>query len=97
MKQSISYKGKPFNVKVDYLLRPECVCCKKKGFLYLHHLKYAYTVKEVRANPLLALDNTICVCYKCHEVANAMRKLLEADDQVVTRLIELIRLKTYYN
>lgn len=94
-KQNVTYKGHQFKVDVDYPVRgPCCDCCKKKGFVALHHLKYAYPIAEVRKNHMLALDNTICLCYTCHELANSMRKLLDADDKVLERLTELVRLKT---
>jgi hypothetical protein len=40
-----------------------------------HHWRYAYAWKTVRANPELALENTVEYCFKCHPIADAVRLL----------------------
>jgi len=39
----------------------------------LHHWTYAYETKTVKKNPLLALENTIEVCYGCHKICDWLR------------------------
>ena len=61
----------------------KCQCCGKIvgeeiKVTALHHWYYAYQPETVRKNPVLALDNTIEVCYGCHQVADAIRALLYA-------------------
>ena len=54
-----------------------CQACKTKGRTELHHTRYAYSTKMVRAHPLMVLDFTIELCYLCHKVADYLRNLLE--------------------
>jgi hypothetical protein len=97
MKDRVTYKGRRFTVEADFIRSKTCECCKKSGRkLYLHHLKYAYPMKEVRKNPKLALDNTITLCFTCHDVANTIRKLIEADEEILEKLIKLIHLKSLF-
>lgn len=47
----------------------------------LHHWKYAYSTKEVRANPQFALENTIGLCYLCHRVADHIKNVLKDSER----------------
>ncbi len=42
-----------------------------------HHWKYAYQYKTVKANPELALENTSEYCYRCHQIADAIKVLTD--------------------
>ena len=42
----------------------------------LHHWFYKYDVKTVKKNPLLALENAVELCYRCHKIADAFRSLI---------------------
>ena len=59
-----------------------CVCEKEFKKIDMHHFKYAYKTDEVRKNPQLALENTIPVCYYCHRIADALRKIEENEERV---------------
>ena len=79
MKFRVRYRRARVTVEGD---RPKYCAARhimKKGKvrIELHHWKYAYTTKEVRANPQLALENTIPFCYQCHRVADHIKNLLE--------------------
>lgn len=54
----------------------KCECCgkipKPRG-INLHHWVYAYTTKEVRENPKLAIKNTSLLCFACHRIGDAIR------------------------
>lgn len=55
-------------------------CGRKRGdeikTTQLHHWYYAYETKTVKKNPLLALENTVEVCFNpCHKAADALRAL----------------------
>jgi len=82
----------PFNPR-----KGVCEACGKsvaKGEIKLtalHHWWYAYRVKTVRENPLLALENTSELCYGCHEVADAIRALLYAKPERVVKVARLLR------
>ena len=98
--------GHRTTVEVPYLIRKGiCEACgksKKKREIkstHLHHWRYAYKWSSVKKNPELALENTIELCYACHEIADAIRRLSEfrkervalilnsAPDRVRNRLI----------
>lgn len=57
----------------------------------LHHWWYAYQPETVRKNPILALDNTIEVCYGCHQVADAIRALLYASPSRVAMVANCLK------
>lgn len=65
-----------------------CRICGKQGPTDLHHIRYTYTVKEVRKEPGKALENTIEVCRgprgsgSCHDIMNAIRLLIEAEERL---------------
>jgi hypothetical protein len=75
MKTRIRYRNA--RVSVELKKAGLCQACKAKGCTEMHHYFYAYSSSEVRAAPALALDNTIELCYKCHRIADALRKLLK--------------------
>jgi len=56
----------------------------------LHHWKYEFSVPKVRKNPELALKNTVELCYGCHQVADAFRKILERSDESLPILISIL-------
>ena len=91
MKQNITYRGKGFKVDVPYKIRTGvCECCGKEGFTARHHWVYKYKVKEVRKNPLLALENTTELCYpKCHDVANALNLIHKIPIEIIKKLEQL--------
>lgn len=69
----------------------KCECCFKVvgrdiKVTALHHWWYAYQPETVRKNPILALDNTVEVCYGCHQVADALRALLYASPSRVAKI-----------
>ena len=71
MKQNLRYKRKRVTVNVDYPIRKGiCECCRRKGKTQLHHWKYSYTSKQIKNNPILALENTTELDFYCHRLAN---------------------------
>jgi len=94
-KQTVSYRGKPIRVAVDYPVRKKiCQCCGKKGLTSLHHWSYEYPVKEIRKCPILVLQNTTELCFLCHDKANTLRKYYEIDKATIDRLDSLILTST---
>lgn len=90
MKQRIVYKKRSFVLDVDFLIRKgQCACCGRKGLTSLHHWKYEFPLKEVRKDKIKALKNTTELCFKCHELANALRKINEAKPEIINKLKEL--------
>ena len=58
----------------------------------LHHWSYSYTSQTVKANPLLALDNTNELCYYCHtQLADPIRALLHANPERVVNVARLLK------
>ena len=77
-----SRRGKKVRIMVPYPRNPRTGTCKvcgkskEKGEIkttQLHHWHYAYSVETVKKNPLLALDNTVEVCFGCHRIADWLR------------------------
>jgi predicted metal-dependent hydrolase len=92
MRQSITYRGKQIFFNISHNIRKGiCECCgDKESRTNLHHWKYKYKVKEVRKNPLLALENTTELCFpKCHDVANALNLIKKTDKKIIEKLEEL--------
>jgi hypothetical protein len=65
-----------------------CACCGKSihkivngepeiKLTALHHWMYAYKPETVKNNPILILDNTVEVCYACHQVADGLRGIMK--------------------
>lgn len=77
-------KGKP-------ALSGRCAACGTKGRTELHHYIYAYPLSRVRSSPNLALDNTIELCFHCHEIANCYRKLV--DDPFRANMVQVALIK----
>ena len=75
-------------------LNVRCECCGKQHKISTHHFVYLYTTKEVRANPNLALLNTVHVCFPCHRVANAEKLLQETKPEIRAKLSKLQLEKT---
>jgi hypothetical protein len=74
----------------------KCQCCGKIigeeiKTTQLHHNWYAYQPETVKKNPILALDNTIEVCYGCHQIADAIRALLYASPSRVSRVANQLK------
>ena len=98
MKQKLKYRKLTIVVDVPYKIRKGiCAVCnrsvanKEIKVTQLHHWKYAYGNKRVKQNPLLALDNTIELCYPDHTRADAIRELLRfKDGENIARILELM-------
>jgi len=90
----VSYKRVRAKIKWNPR-RHVCECCGAKGWTSLHHWKYAYSSAEVRKDNTLAVHYTTELCFPCHELANAMRKLYEEDPElrIITKSKKLQKLK----
>lgn len=56
----------------------------------LHHWKYAYAPETVKKNPILILDNTIEVCFACHQVADGLRGIMKmSPDRALAVMVKL--------
>jgi hypothetical protein len=53
-----------------------------------HHTKYAYELETVKKNPVLALDNSLELCFSDHVIADALRGLLLSNPRGGLRKIE---------
>lgn len=51
-----------------------------------HHWIYRYETKRVRADPDLAVENTVEACYPCHRAADALRYAAEYAEKYPERL-----------
>lgn len=87
----ISIKGYPVQIR-----RGICSSCnrsKHKGEIkttQLHHTKYAFETETVLKNPILALENTLELCFGCHPVADGLRDILLSNPRGGLRKIEKI-------
>lgn len=87
----IKYRRATISVDVD---KPKtCEGCKRTigkeiKKLDCHHWKYEFTTDEVRKNPKLVLKNTSWLCFTCHRLGDALRKVL-ADTNKSQRLLDL--------
>ena len=85
--QYIKYRNTNISIKSVKPIRDKiCKACRRKGKTDLHHFAYVYPTKLVKKNHILALENTIELCYRCHRIANAMR--ICDDNSVITVLIK---------
>lgn len=80
-----------------------CECCGKSihkidsdgkpeiKLTQLHHWMYAHTPEAVKKNPLLVLDNTVEVCFTCHQVADGLRAITKLNDinRVVAVMVKM--------
>lgn len=96
MKQKIKYRRITVIVDVPYKIRKGiCAVCNRRvgkeiKVTHLHHWKYSYSTKRVRENPLLALENTIELCFPHHVKANALVDLTRfKDGEDISRILEL--------
>lgn len=96
MKQTITYERT--KITVDYptpIRKKECVAChRKRGegikMTALHHTVYKYTVATVKKNPILALQNTLELCFGDHRIADAFRDLLLSNPRGALRSLNRI-------
>ena len=64
-----------------------CDACKrtiKAGQIkttQLHHWYYKYKPNTVKKNPILALENVSELCFRCHQIADALRTLTFLKDE----------------
>jgi len=72
-------------IMVPYPRNPRrgiCQACgrsKEKGEIkttQLHHWFYKYETETVKKNPLLALENSVELCFRCHKIADAFRAFI---------------------
>lgn len=90
-KTHISIKGYPVQIR-----RGICIGCKRnkhKGEIkttQLHHMKYAFETETVLKNPILALENTLELCFGCHPIADGLRDILLSNPRGGLRKIERI-------
>lgn len=80
---SVTYQK--LKVRIPYPRNPRlgtCVACgrtKESGEIkvtQLHHTTYAHKKTKVKKNPLLALDNTLELCFFDHMTADGLRLML---------------------
>lgn len=91
MGNRVSYKRRriklPFNPRSG-----TCDCCGRSRprikHTSIHHWRYAYKWKEIKDCPRRVLDYTSELCYACHEVANAIRRV-NLSDKKVKKLLKL--------
>lgn len=94
--QTVGYgEHHKIRVKIPYPVRKGvCQVCGKsvaKGEIkvtQIHHFKYAYRNETVKKNPLLALENTIEVCYGCHQILDGLRAILRMSPQRVVQAMQ---------
>lgn len=70
-----------------------CGRCKSRGEIKTtqkHHTVYAYLTKTVLKNPVLALENTLELCFGCHPIADGLRDLLLSNPRGALRSINRI-------
>jgi len=56
----------------------------------LHHTYYAYKNETVKKNPYKALENTLELCFPCHECADSLRTLTVMSPERVTEIFRLL-------
>jgi len=102
-KQRIYYQRTRFSFIFPVPIRTGCcvACkrCKSKGEIkvtQMHHTKYAFETKTVKKNPLLALENTLELCFGCHPVADGLRDILLSNPRgglrSINRIIQVVKL-----
>jgi len=76
-----------------------CLRCKDKHEIKVtqrHHTIYAFETKTVLKNPVLALENSLELCFGCHPIADGLRDLLLSNPRgglrSINRIIQVIKL-----
>lgn len=94
----VTYSGETIMVPLDSPPRKGvCDACgreisKEIKKTDIHHFKYVYRIKQVRDNPLLALDNTAELCYSDHRIGDSLRVLLGLKEENLDRIINVAKL-----
>lgn len=55
-----------------------------------HHMKYAFETKTVLSNPVLALENSLELCFNDHQIADGLRMLLLANPRGGLRKLDSV-------
>ena len=87
----IRVKYRKLRVWVVAVRPKKCPVCWRVGQIQLHHWIYAYKTAEIRKEPRLVLKNATFLCFPCHKIGDAIRKVHE--DKDATHRIELERIK----
>jgi len=86
----IYIKYRRASIKVDIERPKTCSCCgKTQKKIDYHHWIYAYPTDEVRKNPQLVLDNGNWLCFTCHNIANALKHVMNTHPVVIEKLKKL--------
>jgi hypothetical protein len=56
----------------------------------IHHWVYAYKNETVQKNPLLVLENTVEVCFPCHQIADGLRMILTYNPERAVKVAMLM-------
>jgi hypothetical protein len=93
--QYVQYERTRIKVFVPFPVRKgRCVVCGRSvakqeiKITQRHHTKYAYELETVRKNPVLALDNSLELCFSDHAIGDALRGLLLSNPRGGLRKIE---------
>lgn len=83
MKQKITYEKTVITVEYPVPIRKgQCDACLRKvghgeiNTTQKHHTVYKYEIVTVKKNPLLALENTLELCFGDHPIADGFRDIL---------------------
>jgi len=93
LKRRVRYRRGPHHITVTADAPDDHTCAAYlRQFtgrrLNRHHWREDYGFKEVKANPQLALENTVLVCVPHHRLANTLRRVAEAEPTAAARLVE---------
>lgn len=94
MNKVFKVRYRSITVKVNGVRGDTCYLCPKPHVvkprgLHLHHFKYAYTVKQVKENPQLALENTVLCCFHAHRVLNSKR-IVEENAEIIKNFERMV-------
>jgi hypothetical protein len=81
----VPYPANPREGKCD-----ACARTVKSGQIkttQLHHWIYKYKHNTIKKNPLLALENLSELCYSCHQIADALRQLMDIRDERLKQIV----------
>jgi hypothetical protein len=56
----------------------------------LHHWRYAYAPETVKKTPMLILDNTVELCFACHQIADGLRNVMRLSPDRAMRVVRLM-------